>query len=45
MTEEISDSDSSQEQTLDWEELERNGMLYRDPVAGKLYFMPDENID
>lgn len=43
LTEEISDADSSQEQTPDLEGLEQYGMLYRDPVTGKLYFMQGES--
>lgn len=45
LTEEIFDADSSQEQHPDLEGLEQYGMLYRDPVTGKLYFMSGESID
>lgn len=42
ITEDISGADSS-EQTPDQEGLEQVGMVYRDPVTGKLYMVENEN--
>lgn len=43
ITEDISGADSAQDQPPNQEGLEQVGMVYRDPVTGKLYMVENEN--